>query len=545
MRATRPAPRSTEFRTISLPEFIPAISPRYQEPAHLLPLTTALENLFGSSARICVSVPPRHGKSETLLHYIAWLLCRNPMAKILYVSHTATFAAKQSKTARRLARQGGVRLADDSNRADEWETEQGGGLVARGIDGEITGRGFDVIIVDDPIKSRKVAESSAQREAIFDWFTNDVFTRLTPIGSVVVVHTRWHVNDLIGKLVKEQDYERLNLRAIAIANDNGGADNDNGRKPGEALWPDGEWTAEVLADRRQRVGEYAWWSLYQGEPRPRGGAVFGEPTFYDELPIRGYKVGIGIDLAYTAKGQGRADWSVYLEIWKCGEFYYVVEVIRKQVEATAFALTLKARATERPGVRMHWHAAGPEKGTASFFRKRSIPVAYHQGRWRPIPTRSGVRRSVERREGHGAKPRGVRGCRVARCVHRRASGLHRSERPSRRPGGRRRFGVLALSPSNPLHTATCAQSFADELVRHKPRPFAARASPTSRACSVDAASCSTLARGYGSPPTRTKSPWCSALIAPQTPSKRTSPRRAATSSPIGQDTNAQHESSPP
>lgn len=367
--------RSTELRAKPLGRFIPAVSREYAEPRHLGPLVTKLEHLYQGQARLCVSVPPRHGKSETLLHYIAWLLLRFPKAKILYVSHTASFAAKQSKTARRLARAAGVKLSDESNRADEWETTAGGGLVARGIEGEITGRGFDVIIVDDPVKSRKVAESGLLRAAMFEWFTNDVFTRLTPKGSVLVVHTRWHVDDLIGRLVKEKGYTRINIRAIA-ENDNGRPDNDN-REPGEALWPEGGWTAEVLRDRREVVGEYAWWSLYQGEPRPRGGSVFKEAHFYDELPKRGYKVGRGIDLAYTAKSQGRADWSVFLELWRCGEFFYVVEVLRRQVEATEFALALKAKATERPGVRMHWHAAGPEKGSASFFRKARIPIDVH------------------------------------------------------------------------------------------------------------------------------------------------------------------------
>lgn len=356
-------PRSrtpTRFTSSGLLGFIPRLSPHYAEPLHLAPLTEQLERLHHGRLRLCFSVPPRHGKSETVLHAIAYLLAQDPTTKILYVSHTASFARRQSKSARRLAKAAGVQLSADSNRADEWETVQGGGLVARGVDGEITGRGFDVILVDDPTKSRKVAESALARESMFEWFTSDVFTRLTPQGSVLVVHTRWHVDDLIGRLVKEKDFLRLNLPAV----------NDNG----EALWPAGGWTIDVLLARQQAVGEYAWWSLYQGEPRPRGGNVFEEPTFFDELPTRGYRVGRGIDLAYTAKGQGRRDWSVFLELWRCGEYYYVVEVIRKQVDATSFALTLKAKATERPGVRMRWSAAGTEKGAASFFRKAKIPI---------------------------------------------------------------------------------------------------------------------------------------------------------------------------
>jgi hypothetical protein len=378
-----PAPeRFTELRAKSLGRFIPALTPDYREPVHLAPLLQALEALFGGRRRLCVSVPPRHAKSDTLLHFIAWLLLRNPKARILYVTHTKSFALRQSKTARRLARACGIRLAEESNRGDEWETEAGGGLTARGIDGDITGRGFDVILVDDPVKSRKVAESSLQREAIFQWFTQDVFTRLTPTGSVMVVHTRWHVDDLIGRLVNDKGYQRLNIRAIAIANDNGEPDNDNWKDPrddGEALWPDGGWTVEVLDERRRLIGEYGWWSLYQGEPRPRGGAVFEEPAYYDELPSRAYRVSYGIDLAYSKKTY--ADWSVCIELWredrdghdKDGKplkpLFYVVEVQRKQVKAPEFLLTLHSKQSKRRAP-MRWYAYGAELGIADFISQK-------------------------------------------------------------------------------------------------------------------------------------------------------------------------------
>jgi hypothetical protein len=331
---------------------------------------------------VCVSVPPRHGKSDTLLHYVAWLLLRQPTARILYVTHTAPFARKQSRDARKLARLAGVRIAiDGSNRQDEWETEEGGGLVARGIGGEITGRGFDIIIVDDPVKSRAVAESKVRRDQLFEWFGSDLITRLTPQGSVLVVHTRWHVDDLIGRLVDEKDFDRVNIRAVA-ENDNNGEPED-ARRDGEALWPEGGWTLDVLEERREIVGEYAWFSLYQGEPRPRGGNVFNEPAFYEELPRVGYKVSLGADLAYTAKSQGRGDYSVIIELWRSGDFFYVVNVIRKQVEAPAFALTLRSE-TARLKCRVRWDWAGPEKGSAQFFQRAKIPLDLHPAKGDPF-----------------------------------------------------------------------------------------------------------------------------------------------------------------
>jgi predicted phage terminase large subunit-like protein len=384
LRAERrrlPTAVSTELRAKSLGPFIPRLSPDYAEPRHLSPLLFEFERLVDGKVRICVSVPPRHGKSETLLHGIAWLLLRDPKRKILYVTHTATFAIKQSKAARRLARIAGVQISDESNRADEWETTAGGGLTARGIDGDITGRGFDLVICDDPVKGVKAAESSKLRAQLFQWFTSDVTTRLTPKGSVIVVHTRWHVDDLSGRLIKEKGYRRLNIRAVAVGHDENEPANDNWvdpREEGEALWPEGGWDRATLDERRADVGEYTWWALFQGEPRPRGGNVFGEANFYDELPKTAYRVGFGIDLAYTAKTH--ADYSVCVEIWReetqnpKRPKFYIVEVLRKQVDAPSFTLTLKAKHTERPNAKMRWYASGTEKGSGDFIKKQGIPL---------------------------------------------------------------------------------------------------------------------------------------------------------------------------
>ena len=343
--------RLSRSRSTDLGSFITGLSRDYHEPEHLRPLLDELGRAEREKVRFCFSVPPRHGKSETLLHYVAMVLANDPSTRIGYCSHTHSFAVKQSKRARQLARDAGVDIPQFVGRADDWQTTAGGGLVARGVGGELTGRGFDILIVDDPIKSRAVAESSSQRDSVYDWFTSDAFTRLTPDGSIIVVHTRWHPDDLVGRLVSD-GWGFVNLKAI------------DGK--GEALWADGGWTADVLAERRRHVGEYNWASLYQGEPRPRGGQVFGEPSFYDRLPER-YQCAYGIDLAYTKKTN--ADYSVCVKLLKSGDCYYVADVVRKQVDAPAFALTLKAMAAGTPG-RMLWHASGTEKGAAQFLQQR-------------------------------------------------------------------------------------------------------------------------------------------------------------------------------
>lgn len=310
--------------------------------------------------RIWCTVPPRHGKSETLLHGIAWALQGNPKLPILYATHTATFAAKQSRRARRLAAQVGAGPAEGANRADEWETTAGGGLVARGVGGEVTGRGFGLIVVDDPLKGREAAESAVQRQAIWEWLCADIFSRATPGGSILVVHTRWHPDDPIGHLVRE-GWPGIMLRAIAEPGDE--------RPEGTPLWPAGGWTEQVLGERRAEVGAYNWASLYQGRPRPRGGTVFGEPHWCDALPTHGYACGYGADLAYTAKTS--ADWSVCVRLLRVGDTYYVADVRRKQVDAPGFTIILRAMVGEVPG-RILWHCSGTERGAADFIH-RSVP----------------------------------------------------------------------------------------------------------------------------------------------------------------------------
>jgi phage terminase large subunit-like protein len=180
----------------------------------------------------------------------------------------------------------------------------------------------NLLIVDDPIKNREEAESATYREKVWEWFTSTAMSRLTPNGSVIVVHTRWHPDDLIGKLKKKGGWNVINLPALDQA--------------GNALWPEGGWTADVLKKRRVDVGEYDWASIYMGEPRPRGGRLFEEPTFYDRPNVLGgARVIIACDPAATAKTH--ADYSVIVvgACWMGADGLPCVDILdvqRMQVE---------------------------------------------------------------------------------------------------------------------------------------------------------------------------------------------------------------------
>lgn len=241
---------------------MPLVSPSFAPPRHLGPLLTAFDRIEHESLRLCLSVPPRHGKTEAVLHGIARLLARHPEWTIAYVSYAADIARSKSRQIRDYAAAAGVELRQDSKALHEWRTPQGGGVLATGIGGPLTGHGVRLLVVDDPFKNRQDADSALIRERTWQWFTSTALTRIEPGGSALVVHTRWHRDDLIGRCERHEEiaWEVTSLPAIDAR--------------GRALWPE-RWPVSELQRRRAEVGEYDWASLFQQHPTVRKGLVFG------------------------------------------------------------------------------------------------------------------------------------------------------------------------------------------------------------------------------------------------------------------------------
>lgn len=320
-----------------------------------------LERALVEPVRAVVTVPPQHGKSETALHWIPWVLLQHPTDTIAYVTYATEFARSQSRKARRYAMASGLELDRTANRLEEWLTPQGGGVFATGAGGPLTGRPVKRLLADDLFKNREEAESRAIREARWEWFTDVALTRLHPDSSAVLINTRWHVDDIAGRLL-DQDWEQVHLPAISDR--------------GEALWPE-QRPIEFLRQQEEQLGAYSFASLYQGRPRPRGGALFSAPAFYERETASPseYRTAIGIDLAYTAKTH--ADYSVAVVLGEdrreAQPKYYILELIRKQVTASEFALVLKSLAGRYPGPQ-YWYCSTTERGSADILRMQGIPV---------------------------------------------------------------------------------------------------------------------------------------------------------------------------
>jgi len=238
----------------------------------------------GRCDRLMISMPPRHGKSElTSKYFPAWYLGRFPDRRVILSSYEADFAASWGRKARNLLTEHGpqyfdIEVANDSSAANRWELKgHEGGMITAGVMGPITGRGADILIVDDPIKNEGEANSQTIRENIAGWFSSTAYTRLEPGGAVIIIQTRWHEDDLTGRLLIEEidggdRYEKLILPAEAVEDD------PLGRSLGEALWPD-RYPINELHRIARKLGAYRYAALYQQRPLPAGGEMFKRSMF--------------------------------------------------------------------------------------------------------------------------------------------------------------------------------------------------------------------------------------------------------------------------
>lgn len=245
--------------------------------------TRAVEQ--GESRYIVVSMPPRMGKSHlTSIYLPLWLLRTHPQWKLGLISHSPTLAVFWGRQVRRIIEEHGADLglsiARDAGAASEWQTTAGGGIVSRSAPGQsITGLGFKVLLIDDAVKDFAAAHSANQRDALWDWWLANAQTRLEPPSLVVVIGTRWHEDDLIGRLLS-MDMESEGIEWEVIAFPAIAEDHDVlGREPGEPLLsPLLNETKEEALERwdsvRRAVGSYTWASLYQQRPAPAKGAIF-------------------------------------------------------------------------------------------------------------------------------------------------------------------------------------------------------------------------------------------------------------------------------
>ena len=345
-----------ELELRDLVRFIPRLSPKYMAPVHLTPLLRRFElAVEGVPQRVACSAPPRNAKTESVLHVPAFALRRKPELTLSYSTYADRLSRSKSRKARRLVHASGIETAGSVN---EWRTAEGGGLLAGGVGGPLTGHGVDIGIVDDPIKNRAEAESAVKRSGLVDWMRDVLMTRIEPGGSIFVFMTRWHPDDLISTLV-EEGFDYINLPALS--------------DDGVPLWPE-RWPLEQLHRLREEVGEYTWASLYQGQPRPRGSRVFNDVHNYSALPVV-FRTAAGVDSAYSQNKT--ADYSAYVVMRRAGDKYFVTDAKRVREPMPQFKARLRVVHEGNPSTRWRWYVATSELGAASLFAEGELGVPVH------------------------------------------------------------------------------------------------------------------------------------------------------------------------
>lgn len=234
---------------------------------------------------LLVFVPPRHGKSELCsINFPAWYLGRKPTKEIITVSYSAELALDFGSKTRALVDNelfpfDEVSLKEDAQAKAKWRTNKGGSYTSVGVGGAITGRGADILLFDDPIKNREQAESEVYRENVWQFFTSTAFTRLEPGGVIVVILTRWHTDDLAGRILRNP---QLGGRAKIIHFPAIATQKEIYRNEGDALWPE-RFNVQALNEIKETIGPYDWASLYQGSPIATERQEF-KPEWWRKIP---------------------------------------------------------------------------------------------------------------------------------------------------------------------------------------------------------------------------------------------------------------------
>ena len=301
-------------------------------------------------------MPPRHGKSEICSkHFPAWYngggAAKNLddifERSIIAASYNARLARGFGKVARNYARSNlfydifGTNLDRQSGTAaGEWALDNGNTYASAGVNGGITGLGASVLLIDDPIKDRKQADSPTWRENLKDWYKEVALTRLTPDGAVVIIMTRWHYDDLVGYLLREheeENWDQLTFPAIQTEHDMDSRLYDK-RKPGEPLWGN-RFTIERVLELQEALGT-SFGCLYQQDPQTEGGQVLNVNDFVEDFKLLSspeemmerYDFQRYVTSWDTAFEENRtSDYSVGSTYGDTGKAYYLVDVVRARM----------------------------------------------------------------------------------------------------------------------------------------------------------------------------------------------------------------------
>ena len=309
----------------------------------------------GKIRRLIINLPPRHLKSHLAsVAFPAWCLGLNPSAQILCVSYAQELADKLSRDCRRVVtsdwyrRLFPTRLSPQRQAVSEFETTAQGCRIATSVGGVLTGRGADIIIIDDPLKPEE-ALSEAHRRAANEWFDHTLYSRLNDKhkGAIILIMHRLHEDDLVGHVLAQEDWEVVRLPAIAEEEETFVVDNLLGlscfERRGEALHPAREPLA-MLEQIRKTIGEYNFAGQYQQAPSPLGGGLVKAAWFRhyatEDVP-QFERIVLSWDTA--SKATELSDFSVCTSWGISGKNIYLIDVLRQRMEYPELKRAVRAQ----------------------------------------------------------------------------------------------------------------------------------------------------------------------------------------------------------
>lgn len=347
----------------------------YERSPHLEALAEYLERLERREiTRLMVFAPPRHGKSETVsIRFPAWYLGRHPQHQVIGCSYAESLAYSNSWAVRQVigtpAYQALWPTTFEKEGATHWQIagkeNQRASYIAAGVGGGILGEGSNLLVLDDVVKNQEEAESPLIREKIWQWYVNVARTRLEPEALVCLIMSRWHLDDLAGRLLaqaaadpKADQWTVLHLRAF---------------EDGKALWPE-RYDENDLLNIRASIGGRAFTALYQGEPSAAEGSVFRREwlRYYRATPA--FKRLIqSWDTAFKEKQT--SDYSV-CQLWgEADNGYYLVDQWRARAEFPELVAAFKAvYARDHPQAVLVEDAASGQSLIQAIKKETAIPV---------------------------------------------------------------------------------------------------------------------------------------------------------------------------
>lgn len=344
---------------------------------HLKLISDKIAEMRDRPLRLIVTWPPRHGKSELISHWTpVWFLNEWPTGKVILASYEAQFAASWGRKARNGIQDNegrlNIRVSMGSSAAARWDLISGGGMWTAGVGGPITGKGANLLIIDDPIKNYAEAYSPVYREAIDQWYQTVAYTRLEPQASIIIIMTRWHNDDIVGRIIAREadEWEVMSLPALAEPEDL------LGRKEGEALWPE-RYDKQALLSIAESIGGFSgqnWLSLYQQRPVKEGGNIFKSEWWqtYKEPP--GLEmIGQYWDTAF--KKGAKTDYSVCVTLGRHEKGICVLDIFRAKLEFPELIRQVKAQyAWLKPNILKCEDAASGTPLIQTLTRDTQLPI---------------------------------------------------------------------------------------------------------------------------------------------------------------------------